>query len=58
VYGDEDPQPVLHIEDLAAISLNWNRSSCETLRSRRFKGNDKPRTDRLDFVKQPPTGIF
>jgi hypothetical protein len=53
VNGDEDPQSVRHIEDRVAIGLNWDRSARKTLRSRRSKGDDKPWTDRLDFVKKP-----
>ena len=43
----------LRIEDRPAIALNRDRSSCETLRRRSPKSDDKPWTYGLDFVKEP-----
>ena len=45
--------PFVPFEDRTAIALNRDRSSCETLRSGRSKGDDKSGVDRFDFVKQP-----
>ena len=49
----KNTQSVIHIEDLAAIGLNGDRSSCQTLRCRGSEGDDKLGADRADFVKQP-----
>lgn len=56
--GDEDPQPVRHIKDRTPIALNRDRASCQTLRSRRSKGHDKPQVDPFDFFPQPPSAYL
>ena len=53
VNGDQDLQSVCEIEDCAAIALNWDRSSRQTLRRGYAEGDDEPRTYGLDLVKQP-----
>ena len=51
--GDQDLQSVCEIEDCAAIALNWDRSSRQTLRRGYSEGDDEPWAYGLDLVKQP-----
>ena len=53
VNGDQDSQSVCEIEDCAAIALNRDRSSRQTLCRGYSEGDDEPRAYGLDLVKQP-----
>lgn len=53
VNGDQDSQSVCEIEDCAAIALNRDRSSRQTLRRGYSEGDDEPWAYDLDLVKQP-----
>ena len=53
VNGDQDSQSVCEIEDCAAIALNRDRSSRQTLCRGYSEGDDEPWAYGLDLVKQP-----
>jgi hypothetical protein len=56
--GDQDLQSVCEIEDYAAIALNRDRSSHQTLRRRCSECDDEPWAYGLDLVKQPPSAYL
>jgi hypothetical protein len=58
VNGDQDSQSVCEIEDCAAIALNRDRSSRQTLCRGYSEGDDEPWAYGLDLVKQPPSAYL
>ena len=58
VNGDQDSQSICEIEDCAAIALNRDRSSRQTLCRGYSEGDDEPWAYGLDLVKQPPSAYL